>query len=106
MRTKLLNIKNKLASKKGQLGLNSVVGISFTIILIAITALILTNVQADAAIVSLSVADNAITDGLSMIGNTTGQLPLVGTMIGLSLVVVAALFLFARKGKGSGGLGV
>lgn len=98
-----MNIKK---SKKGQVGLNSVVPIALTALFIGVIALVLINVRSDSSITTNDAAYNAISDGLTMITNVTGKLGLLGTMIGLGLVVVAALLFFGGRRQKGGGFGV
>lgn len=95
--------EKKRASQRGQLKLNSVVGLGLTTLLIAIVAIILTAFQADTSVTANGSAYNAIGDALTMITNVTTRLGLVGTMIGFGLVILAALVIFAvsrRTGEG------
>jgi hypothetical protein len=47
---------------------------------------------------------NALSNATSSVGNIFAQLPLLGTVIGLVLVLGVVLYFFYRQGKGNEGL--
>lgn len=74
----------------------------FAVMIVAVVALVLNGFQSSSSVTVNSVAYNAIGNGLTATGNISNQFALLGTVIGLGLVlgVVLSIFGFGRIGGG------
>lgn len=73
----------------------------FAVMIVAVIALVLNGFQTSSSVTVNSVAYNAIGNGLTATANIANQFGLLGTVIGLGLVlgVVLSIFGFGRGGK-------
>lgn len=78
-----------------------------------VIALVLMGLVAAAGVISLvafrstssdATANTSINNAVTGIGNFTAQLGTVGTMVGIGLILLIVLGVFAFRGKGGGGL--
>ena len=72
----------------------------FAVMVVAVIALVLNGFQTSSSVTANSVAFNAIGSGLTATANIANQFGLLGTVIGLGLVlgVVLSIFGFGRVG--------
>ena len=100
-------------NKKGQMSFSEAPSKVLTIGLIALIsgAMVITlaalkqgqGVTSDVSVANTSVVNQTLNAGITSFGNFTGQLGTVGTMLGISLVLVVILSVFGfGRGKGGG----
>jgi hypothetical protein len=82
----------------------TVMAIGVAAIIGAVVLLVMNGVYTSSPTIAGNAAGNAIVNATKGIGNVFAQLPLLGTVIGLVLVLAVVLYFFYRQGSREGGL--
>jgi hypothetical protein len=95
-----------LAAVADAFGLNEIPGVvmavGISVIIGVIVVLILLGLQSTGSIASNSIANGIINNGISGASNIFAQYPLLGTIIGLLLILAVVIFFFYRGRTGEG----
>lgn len=88
-------------NKRGVFGLDALPQVAMALLIVglifAVGMIVLSNFQADASVVANTDANQSIADTISASSNVTTRLPLVGTMIGLGIVLIVVFGLFLKN---------
>jgi hypothetical protein len=82
----------------------TVMAIGVSAIVGAVVLLVLVGVQNSSSVTAGSATANALTASILGIGNIFAQYPLLGTVVGLVLVLGVVLYFFYGRGNKEGGL--
>lgn len=80
----------------------TVLAVGVAAIIGAVILLVLNGFVTSSTVLANSATANALNNGIGGIGNIFAQFPLLGTIIGLMLILGVVLFFFYNKSKGDG----